>query len=367
MVDLVRATGAVASCQHTATDPSVELAERAVREAAAMVGVDPAGFDAYLGASKGAVHALSAAAESRLPDRPVSALRPPPPTDADLAVALGPHGYLSHHLQKRLHLNRVHHYVAACASSLTALHHARLHLRSNPTSSDTRYPTPDTRDHVVVATSEASLLPLFIHSYKRLGLITMPPEIYDEKPMSNERKGFMLSECGAAVILKRVPDDVTPLPGETELLDTAVACEAYDLIRPSKTMPALRHVAEQLFTGRHIDMLHPHAPGTPDHDPAELSAYVDTLTHAGQTEPPDVYACKGALGHSLGAAGLTALVLACLCAKARQRPAMPWLTDPIDTPLPLTAEATSLKPSTTHAIFAAGFAGHTAGAVICHH
>ncbi len=371
LVDLVRATGAVASCQHTATDPSIELAERAIREAAAMAGIETTGMDAFLGASKGAVHALSAAAEARQPDLPASALRPTPPADADLAVALGPHGYQNYHLQKRLKLNRVRHHVAACASSLTALHHARQHLLDAPPSSEPRTPIPDPRDHVIVATSEASLLPLFIHSYKRLGVLApSTPDAYDERPMDRSRQGFMLSECGAAVILKRVPIDAPddePLPGEVEMIDTALACEAHDLIRPSDTMPALRHITEQLFYGRTIDMLHPHAPGTPDHDPAELNVYAETLKRLGHTTLPDVYACKGAIGHGLGAAGLSALVLACLCAKARKRPAMPWLTDPIDSALPLKPQASPLKPSTTHAIFAAGFAGHTAGAVVRHY
>ena len=352
VVDLVRATGAVTSCQHTATDPSIELAERAVREAALMAGLETTGLDAYLGVSKGAVHAWNAAAQAHQPAIPSSALRPPPPADADLAVALGPHGYQNHHLQKRLHLNNIQHHVAACASSLTALHYARQHLLTCPPASDTRHPISDIRrDHVVVATSEASLLPLFIHSYKRLGVLaSASPDAYDERPLDASRQGFMLSECGAAAILKRVPinDAFEPiaLPGEMELLDTAIAAEAYDLVRPSETMPALRHIAQQLFTDRNIDMLHPHAPGTPDHDPAELKVYVDTLKQTGPATQPDVYTCKGAIGHSLGAAGLTSLVLACLCAKARKRPPMPWLTNPIASALPLTAQASSPPPPT---------------------
>lgn len=372
--DLVRATGAVISAQHSATDPTVDLAERAVREAAMIAGIKTDGLDCYVGVSKGAVHALSAAFEARQPKAYRSALTPSPPTDADIAVALGPHGYLNHHLRKRLGLGLVHHYVAACASSLTALHHAHNELLHRPVaSSDARYPTPDARqnDYVVVTTSEASLLPLFIHSYRRLGVLApQSPEGYSERPMDHARQGFVLSECGAAILLKRVPigtPEAEPMPGETELLDTATAAEAYDLIRPSDTMPALRQIADRLFANRTIDMIHPHAPGTLDHDPAELNVYAEAIRQSGQSVPPDLYACKGAIGHGLGAAGLTALVLACLCAKTRQRPPMPWLTSPIDSRLPLTPQASSLTASTTHAVFAAGFAGHTAGAVIKHH
>ncbi len=372
--DLVRAVGAVTRAQHTATDPAVELAERAAREAAMAAGVEPQGLPAFVGTSKGAVHALTAAFRSKLTNPPSPALHAPPPPDADLAVALGPHGYLNHHLQQRLHLGPVHHHVAACASSLTALHHARLSLLHHPapstSSSQTLDPRPDTLcpAHALVITAEASLLPLFIHSYRRLGVLAEQTlEGYRERPLDNTRQGFVLGEAGAAVLLRRVPIEDEPMPGETELLDTACASEAFDMVRPSPTMPALRHIADQLFADRLIDVIHPHAPGTTEHDPIELSVYADTLRHTGQTTPPDLYACKGALGHSLGAAGLSALVLACLSAKTRQRPPMPWLTSPIDSPLPITSDTSSLTPSTTHAIFAAGFAGHTAGAVIRHY
>ncbi len=371
--DLVKVVGAVTQAQHTATDPVIELAERAAREAAMAAGIELTNLPTFVGTSKGAVHALTAAHRKHFPDAHPPTLNAPPPPDADLAVALGPHGYLNHHLQQRLHLGTIHHQVAACASSLTALHQARLSLLNdtpNSPSSQTQDPRPQTQPppHALVLSAEASLLPLFIHSYRRLGVLAEQTlENYRERPLDNTRQGFVLGEAGAAILLRRVPIEDEPMPGETELLDTATAAEAYDIIRPSPTMPALRHITKQLFANRTIDIIHPHAPGTTDHDPAELNAYADTLKHTRQTTTPEIYACKGALGHSLGAAGLTALVIACLSAKTRQRPPMPWLTSPIDSPFNLTDQASPLKPSSTHAIFAAGFAGHTAGAVIKHH
>jgi len=96
--------------------------------------------------------------------------------------------------------------------------------------------------------------------------------------------------------------------------DPAIANEAHDLVRPAPVMEALSHIAQRLLADRHIDMLHPHATGTAHHDPAELSAVAPHLHNQ-----PDGYACKGALGHGLGAAGLVSLVIACLCAKTRRR------------------------------------------------
>ncbi len=357
-IDLVRAVGGVAVAQHSATDPAVDLAEWAAREAMTAAGIDPAGLDAVVGASKGAVVAATAAIARRAsPGDHRRLMRcsatPTVPADADLAIVLGPHGYLNHHLRKRLGLRSVRSVVAACASSLTALHQARLMLL-HPT--DDRMPR-----RVLVISCEAALLPAFLHSYARLGVLPpLRPEAYCGRPLDRARGGFMPCEIGAAVVLEAVS---APEPGQIELVDTAIATEAYDLIRTPPRMNALARVVEQISVNHWIDLLHPHATGTVDYDPIELAAYERAFAKVGRF-PTAVYAVKGALGHGLGAAGLVSLVIAYLCAKTNRRPPMPWLESPIDTPLPLTPPGLRLKPNSTHAVFAAGFAGHVAGAVL---
>jgi 3-oxoacyl-(acyl-carrier-protein) synthase len=270
----------------------------------------------FLGASKGAMHAL-------VDGKPE-------------AVTLGPHGYLAKELSKRLQLPVRLSLVGACASSLTALHHARMALLHS------------SLDRALIVTSEASLLAMFIHSYRRLGVL--PPltrEAYRGRPLDAARCGFMLSELGAAVLIEKRK----PREGDIELIDTAVAADGFDIIRSSPDMGALRHVARQLLGDKPVDLLHPHATGTAENDAAEMAVYRD------ESEVRDVYACKGALGHGLGAAGLVSLVLACLCAKANRKPPMPWLRDAI-VPFDLSPRLQS------HAVFAAGFGGHVAGARI---
>lgn len=346
-VDLVRAVGAVGVAQHGATDPTVELAERAAREACSMAGVAPEGLPAYIGTSKGAIAAMAGGGlrMAEMDKRKQRTIE---------AVTLGPCGYLSHHLQRRLGLASTQHYVAACASSLTALHFARQRLLHQPS------------PLALVLTAESALLPMFIHSYRRLGVLAdATPAGYRQRPLDERRQGFMLSELGAAVLLKRLAPGEAPAPGQLELLDTGIATESNDLIRASPTMEGLGHLAGRLLAGRAIDMLHPHAPGTPDHDAAEL----DVLLRATPGSPPDLYAYKGALGHGLGAAGLTALVLACLCLTAGKRPPMPWLTEPI-APARDAADPRIARPCSrtgTHTVFSAGFGSHVAGAVVRRH
>ena len=213
---------------------------------------------------------------------------------------------------------------------------------------------------------------MFVHSYERLGVLPpLDPKRYRARPLDRARSGFVLSEVGAAVVLERSPgrSDATPRTTPSprrraiELLDTATASESYDILRTSPDMPALHHVASALLSRHKVTTLHPHATGTLDHDPVELSVYQKIL----RDQPLQTYACKGALGHGLGAAGLTALVIACLSATTNRLPPMPWLTDPLSPtldPRPQTPDPITLDPHTPHAIFAAGFGGHVAGAVI---
>ncbi len=364
-VALVRAIGGVASAGHGSVDPTVELAERAGREAANEAGVGLEGLPTWVGASKGAVGGLAA---GRWP------LAAGPDAGRGLtaaaveAVALGPHGYLSHHLRRRTGSESRGCAVAACASSLVALDQARRWLIAEPAAGGQRPAV------ALVLTAESALNPLFIHSYRRLGVLApLTVHDYHQRPLDERRGGFVLAAAGAAVVLRRLPPGEAPLPGQVELLDTATAGDAYDMIRPAPGQPALQHIAERLFHNRDIAVLHPHAPGTADHDPGELAALAaafDTADHSKiltQKSKISTYANKGALGHSLGSSGLVSLVLATLAARTGRLPPMPWLDRPLaDAPLPLTAapHIDADRRHAAHAIFASGFAGHVAGAVL---
>lgn len=347
--DIAVALGGVSVARQSAADPAVELAERATREAAAMADLPTTGLPLYLGTSKGAAANLS---------RQLGMGRPLDKQTRH-AAAVGPHAHLAQQLNTRLGTTPRSHHVAACASGLAALDSARRALAYAPNDTDQHY--------ALAVSADAALTPAFVHSYLRLGVLAEPTQTgYRQRPLDKQRRGFMLCETGAAVLLRRLPPGEAPRPGEVELVHTHVACEADHLIRSSPGMPALAYVAGQLRAandGRPVDALHPHAPGTPDHDPRELQVLLETLSGAGPgTRPPGVYACKGALGHALGAAGLTALVLAALCCRTKKLPPMPWLENPI---LPcLQPTPSDLPPCATHAVFAAGFGGHTAAALL---
>ena len=349
-VDLVRYVGSAAVADHVADDPAVELAERAIRQACIEAGVEPRDCAAVLGASKGAVTRLGQTARQWQAGHPLSE------RDA-AAVALGPHGFFTMALQNRLGLAIHGHRVAACASGLAALDAARRWMLQ-----------PDGPEQVIVATAEAALTPIYINSYRRLGVLasTMLAD-YRHRPLDQRRSGFRLCQLAAAVVLKKENNAVPSQTHAVELLDTALAAEAFDMIRPDPSMAAVRRIANQLFKTQAIDVLHPHAPGTTTHDPAELAALVEVHRQYHAVPPTSVYANKGAIGHGMGAAGLSSLVIAAMCLRSGQVPPMPWLTQPMHTPClndHLTDQAQICDSAGSHAVFAMGFGGHVAGATL---
>lgn len=353
-VDLARALGCVASAQHGRCDPAVELAERAVREAVTMAGLDAASLPLYLGTSKGAVATLSRRLGRGLP------------VDDDTAqcVALGPHAYLAHQLTRRLHTRPMTHHVAACSSGLVALDAARNALLRSPITDSDHKPQP----YALVASADAAITPAFVHSYRRLGVLgPMTVDTYTQRPLDERRQGFMLSELGVAVLLKRI-EPGQPMPaGAIELADTATACEPYDIIRSPTDMATLARLWQRIASGRCFDLIHPHAPGTREHDPAELGVLLQTPSPDGSPQP-DLYAVKGAIGHGLGASGLASLVVSAMTLRTGRRPPMTWLTEPMKLrggrrletqPNPRTCDR-----SGSQAVLAAGFGGHLAAAVL---
>jgi len=348
-VDLARALGCVSSAQHGRCDPAVELAERAVREAATMAGLATTGLPLWLGTSKGAIATLSRHLGK---GRPVT-------NDLAQCVALGPHGYLSHKLTERLHTRPMTHHVAACSSGLVALDAARRALLC-----DSENPSP----YALVASADAAITPAFVHSYNRLGVLgTMTTDAYAQRPLDERRAGFMLSEAGVAVLLRRI-EPGQPMPkGAIELVDTATACEPYDIVRSPTQMKSLARLWRQHANGRGFDVIHPHAPGTREHDPAELDVLLQSSSPAG-SRTPDLYAVKGAIGHSLGASGLASLVIAAMTLRTGKRPPMPWLTEPMKLPngrrLETPPSMQACNRSGSQAVLAAGFGGHLALAIL---
>ena len=179
---------------------------------------------------------------------------------------------------------------AACASGLHALIRAAMLVQ-----------TGQCRRALCVA-CEASLHPLFEGSFQRLGVLPGPAG--GCRPFDEHRDGFLMSEAAAAVCLQ------ADAPG-IAIDGYAIGGDATHLTGGDPLNRTLRRLLAEVLASRPVDLVHAHGTGTESNDPAELSAIDDAL--AGQEHPAVLYSHKGALGHSLGAAGLVSVVINCMC------------------------------------------------------
>ena len=184
---------------------------------------------------------------------------------------------------------------AACASGLHALARGAMMIRSG-----------EARQVLVVA-AEASVHPLFLGSFQRLGVLAQPGA--GCRPFDRNRTGFYMSEAAAAVLLEAEPDADDGNSPSICVDRFALGADATHLTGGDPGMPALRHLLRRVVDGRPLDLVHAHGTGTPTNDEAELAAMEATLVE--QATPPALYSHKAALGHSLGAAGLLSVVINC--------------------------------------------------------
>jgi 3-oxoacyl-[acyl-carrier-protein] synthase II len=179
---------------------------------------------------------------------------------------------------------------AACASGLHALLSATLMIQSGAAR------------RVLVVGVEASVHPLFIGSFARLGVVAPPGDFC--RPFDVNRKGFLMSEAAAAVCLEARDSD-----GRNIKIDrVALGGDAVHLTAGDPSGRTIRRLLGRVVDGRPVDLVHAHGTGTEINDATELAAIESVLV--GESA---LYSHKGALGHSLGASGLVSVVLNCLC------------------------------------------------------
>lgn len=184
---------------------------------------------------------------------------------------------------------------SACASGLHALIRAAMMIRFGEAR------------RVLVVAAEASVHPLFLASFTRLGVL--PREGVGCRPFDEQREGFLMSEAAAAICLEAGDSDARPR-GYASVDRFALGGDATHLTAGDEAGRTLRRLLQMVVDGRGVDLLHAHGTGTTFNDPLELSAVSDHCVIGPAV--PIVYSHKGALGHSLGAAGLVSIVLNCV-------------------------------------------------------
>lgn len=305
------------------------LAIRAAREATA--GIDLSGAAIVVGTSKGPVESWLQP-PAQLSDVERSVRLGLATIAADVAADLQVHGPC-------LTLS------AACASGLHALIRGAMLIRSGEAR------------RVLVVAAEASVHPLFLASFSRLGVL--PPRGVGCRPFDQNRAGFLMSEAAAAVVLEAGEDR----PGEIAVGRFAIGADASHLTGMDPQARALRQVLATVLGDQPIDLVHAHGTGTAVNDELELAA-VDDLVRP-SSPAPIVYSHKGALGHSLGAAGLVSVVLNVMAHRSGKVPGNVRTIDPLPAlRLQIPVAATRRRVSRSLAV-AAGFGGAIAAVSLC--
>jgi len=191
---------------------------------------------------------------------------------------------------------------AACASGLHALIRACWMIQSG-----------QVRRALVVA-AEASLHPLFLASFKRLGILASEEE--GCRPYDRRRGGFFMSEAAAAVCLEGPVANARSNPPIVAVEKFAMGSDAEHITLSDPRGETLRRMLKEIAVDP-VDLVHGHGTGTEANDLVELAAIDDLVVGDSGAV---VYSHKAALGHSLGAAGLVAVVINCL---AHQRGVIP--------------------------------------------
>ena len=174
----------------------------------------------------------------------------------------------------------------ACSSGLHALIRGAMMIRHGEAS------------RVLIVATEASVHPLFIGSFERLGIL--PPPGFGCRPFDVNRKGFVMSEAAAAVLL-----DVEATPGSVVVDRFSMAADATHITRSSDEALPLKKCIRDVIGPDPVDLVHAHGTGTLHNDATELAAFEQLVP----APAPHLYSHKGALGHTLGAAGLISVVL----------------------------------------------------------
>lgn len=244
---------------------------------------------------------------------------------------------------------------AACASGLHALIRGAMMVRSG-----------EVRQALVVAT-EASVHPLFLGSFQRLGVLARPGE--GCRPFDRNRTGFYVTEAAAAVLLEAVEPDGSLRSRRATLrrkhsrspvfVDRfALGGDATHLTGGDPDARVLKHLLRRVIDGRPVDLIHAHGTGTEMNDATELAAIDETVID--QPDPPVVYSHKAALGHSLGASGLLSVVINCLAHTAGRTPPNARTTDPLPARRVIIPRTVTERPVRRSVALAAGFGGPVA-------
>jgi 3-oxoacyl-(acyl-carrier-protein) synthase len=226
-------------------------------------------------------------------------------------------------------------------------------------------------DAAIVGAAEASLHPLILGSYRRMGVLADAGDdaARSVRPFSATRRGFALGEGAGILILESEASaarrGAAPL---ARIKGWATGAQACGIAAMEPTGEALSRIitaalARAGLAAKAVDYIHAHGTATPDNDAAEARAICRALGPA--AERVSVSSTKGAHGHLLGAATAVELVLTVLAMGRGEAPPTANLTDPDPAiGLDCTPLVARRRPMRCVLKIASGFGGQMAAIVL---
>ena len=252
--------------------------------------------------------------------------------------------------------------AAACATGLVSLIRAADLIRDGVC------------DVVVCGSSDASLLPSLLASYRRLGVLAREGDPRSAcKPFDQERDGFLVGEGAAVMVVESLSH--ARLRGAVPLAEFVAGRTFSDgsgVAGLDESAEGLSHAIAGVtsaggLAAAEVDLVNFHGTGTQQNDRTEVTAMTRALS--GQRMTGVCCAFKGALGHLMGAAGSVETALAVLCIRDQIAPPtanLRALAKDLQSirPLPFTGETATPRRVETVLKTSLGFGGPVAAVLL---
>jgi 3-oxoacyl-[acyl-carrier-protein] synthase II len=282
------------------TQLAIGAADQAAREADLPDGVDPRRIGVIVGTGVGGLTTLQRECQTWLEegDRAVSPLfvpmMMPNAAAGQIAMRLGLHGPGFS-------------IASACSTGAHSIGEAaRMIARGEA-------------DAMIAGGTEAALVGLCIAAFRRMGALS---RVGESRPFDTRRDGFVMGEGSAVLVLER--EEHARARGAqifARVTGYGASNDAFHITQPEENgRGAVEAMTEALadadLTPQDVGYVNAHGTSTPINDRVETVALRKIY---GEDGPP-VSSCKGAVGHTLGAAGA---IEALACVEALRRGALP--------------------------------------------
>ncbi len=174
-------------------------------------------------------------------------------------------------------------------------------------------------DAMIAGGTEAALVGLCIAAFRRMGALS---RVGESRPFDTRRDGFVMGEGSAVLVLER--EEHAKARGAqiyARVTGYGASNDAFHITQPEENgrgaVEAMTMALEDAgLTPADVGYVNAHGTSTPINDRVETIALRQVFSDDG----PPVSSCKGAVGHTLGAAGA---IEALACVEALRRGALP--------------------------------------------